>query len=395
MAVLTYPTALATVQDALLDVIALALGVRLTVATTAALAAIPSRGASSQQALRDKRIAYVTAEGTCWRYSAWSTAAPSATCVKPDDAGAGKGRWLETDSAIVNADGDAISTVSSGYLKRVLLWAGERSEKVWKDRILAQRPAAVVQFTGETKEIHANQRGALCVKLYHFSIWGVSRNLRADLEAEKGSPVADEATADPGVARIMGDLEYYLDGLKGEEMDVDGIDFLSLGAAQPGIEDYDGREFIWTAPLDVRVTVGKEDPDRQTFTTAFLQAENTQLRAQTEFDLDNYVVSGLQIATGAGFSKAPSDGSAIVDGETVMVSGAAEHVFTASRATYRDLNPDGTFTYVESYTDDLEPDVTEDALRVGVTITDFSGVTEDRYIAATSSEIGPDNQILP
>lgn len=396
MGVLQYPTALATVQDALVNVIGLALGARLPFATLATLAAHASRGASGSQSIADKRLAYVTAATKVYRYSVFSTAAhDGSTVIKPNDAGTGPGRWLITSSTVLDGAGVALSSVSAGYLKRIMLWAGERSAKVWKERILGLRPAVVLQFTGETKEIRANQRGGLCEKQYHFSLWGVSQNLRADIEAEKGSPITAEAAADPGVARIMGDLEFYLDGLNGSQLGVDGLDFIMLGAAQPGIEDYDGREFVWTAPLDVRVTIGREDPDRQTLTDAYLQANDVQRHAQVSFDANNYVVSGLQIDVGAGFNKAPANGSAVIAGATVVVAGAPLHAFTASRATWRDLNPNGTFTYVESYTDDREPAVTSGALRVGVTLTDWAGVTEDRYIAATSIAVGPNNQILP
>lgn len=395
MGVLQYPTALATVQDAIVSTITLALGVRETAADLTALAAIPSRSGGTI-AILDRKLCYVTGPATVYRFSQYSTAAPDGTnTIAPNDASGASGRWLLMSSTILDATGTALSSVPSGYLRRVMVWAGERSDKIWKVRILGQRPAVILQFTGETKTIRANQRGALTEKTYHFSLWGVSQNLRPDIEGEKGSPIAAESAADPGVARIMGDLEYLLDGLRGVDMGIDGLDFLQFGANQTGIEDYDGREFVWTAPLDVRVTIGKEDPARAELTSLYVQPYNVQLHSQSTFDSLNYVQGGLAIAIGAGFSKAPSDGSAVIAGAVVTVTSAAAHSFTANRATWRDLNANGSWTYTETYTDGTPPTLAAGALRVAVTFTDFAGVVDDRFIAATAQPAGPNNQILP
>lgn len=399
MGVLSYQTAVATVQDALINVIRLALQRRLTQATLVTLAAIPSRGSGGTgNAILDGTHCYVTAQGKAYRWSQYSTTpGDGLNVIVPSDAAGGPGRWLITSSTILDPNGVALSSVPTGYLKRVMLWAGQdRNEEVWKTRVLGQRPCVILAYAGESKEVKANQRGALKLSLFRFVLMAVSQNLRPDLEGEKGSPISTEATTDPGVARIMGDLEYLLDGLRGVDMGVDGLDFLMLEAAQPAIEDYDGREFLWTIDLTARCTVGKEDPPtRQPLSQAFLQAQDTQLHQQPTFDPENYVVSGLVIGTGPGFVAAPTDGSAEIGGVLVTVAGAPPHTFTPSVATWRDLKPDGTFTYPESSSPDFPPAVTTGALRVAVTITDPSGIVEDRPIAATSMPVGPNNQILP
>lgn len=389
MGVLSYKTALATVQDALLLTIRLGLARRIVVADVTALKAVRSA------AVLDGALYFVTATAAVYRFSRSSRAssAPPSVLV-PTDAPAA-GRWLLTSTGILDSTGTALSSSSSGYLRRVMLWSGEQTDKVWRERILGQRPAVVLQYSGETKENQANQRGCLAVKVYHFSVWGVSQNLRPDLEAERGSPVSTEAAADPGVAAIMGDLEYLLDGLTGSDLGVDGVDFLALDAAQPGVEDYNGREYVWTAHLDVRVTAGKEDPVRTALASLRVQAQDVQLRGASAWDADNYVESGLTIAVGGSLTQAPSDGSAVVAGTTVTVSGATAHPFTPSRVTYRDLSAAGVWTYVEAYTEDVEPAVTSGCLRVGVTTTNFSTITEDRILAPSAVDVGPDNQITP
>src|SRR5207248_4386364 len=118
-----------------------------------------------------------------------------------------------------------------------------------------------------------------------------------------------------------------------------------------------------------------------------------QLNDQTAFDKNNYIQSGLTIAVGAGLTQAPANGTAMIASVEVDVNNAPAHAFAPNRATWRDLNPDGTFTYLETFTDDFPPPVTSGALRIGVTYTDFSDVTGDRLLAATASAVGPNNDI--
>lgn len=259
MGVLSYRTGLTTVENALADVITLALGERMTaLANVAALRSLPTRGASGMPSAVERAVRYVTGAG-CYMFRAASTATDNGTTViKPTD-NPNAGRWLLQSSSILAPDGTAISQLASGYLRGVLLYEGERTGKEWDLRILARRPAVVVQYVGEDKEQKSNLRGALAIKRYRFNIWGVSFSARPNAEGAIGSPVAAEAARDPGVKQILGDLEDLLDGLTGAQLGVDGVDFLSFGETSPTIEDLAHREFIWTAPLVVRATVGKED----------------------------------------------------------------------------------------------------------------------------------------
>ena len=117
----------------------------------------------------------------------------------------------------------------------------------------------------------------------------------------------------------------------------------------------------------------------------------------TEIDPDNYRVFGLEIAEGAGFSKAPSDGAVMMGGVGMTVTGLTTHTFTPQRVTYRDLQSDGEFNYLEVYFDEpaFAPAVTNGALRIGLTKTDLTGVTEDRILIVTVADFGPNNQAFP
>lgn len=114
-------------------------------------------------------------------------------------------------------------------------------------------------------------------------------------------------------------------------------------------------------------------------------------------DPDNYLVAGLDVSVGTGFIKAPSDGTVVMGGVTMTITGIAVHAFTAQRTTYRDLKSDGTFAYLEAYFDEeaFAPAVTDGALRIGLTKTDTTGVTEDRILVFHLYDMGPDNQVFP
>ena len=388
MGIMRYNIALKTTQDAILDIIRLALGVRIPVADLTGLVAIPSPG------VRNKAPAFVANAGYVFVYDKDSVLAPDGRNVlTPTDVGSGSGRWIKQTSQILDPTGTPLCQVEFGYVKRVMLWSGEFSDDAWRIRVLNQRPAVILQTGGETKNIESNQRGNFTRKQYHFSVWGASQNLRPDLESETGSPVSADSD-DPGVIAIMGDLEYLLDGLTGEELGVDGFYFMMLDAAQPGIEDYDGREYVWAAPLDARITAGKWNQTATPVNALFAQFQEARLNEQTVADPANYIMSGLGIAIQTGFTAAPADGSAMIGGIEVDITGAPSHTFTPDRATYRDLLPDGSYTYIETYTQDPEPPVTATALRIAVTFTDFAGIIEDRPIAMQLENYGPNNQIV-
>jgi len=276
---LYYPTALATVQDALLDIVALAYRQRLpAVADATELAAVTSIVAGN--AIADRTIRFVTDPGACFIFRKWSTLAASASVIVPNDRGTKPGRWIRTSSPIQNSDGVFLSAQTTGYLKNAALWVGEMGGKDWDQRILANRPAFILKYQGEDKEWVSLPRGRTATKLYKFEIWAVSFIPRPDLEAVTGPKIAAEALLDPGVARIMGDLENLLDGLTGAQLDIYagrsdiglfGLDYCLVGPVTPAVEDYSGREYIWSAPLDVRVTVHRQAPTQPDLTTLTTQ----------------------------------------------------------------------------------------------------------------------------
>lgn len=278
MAILGYRTALVTIENALADVINLALRRRdPAINNVDELRAMVTRGASGSVAIPDRAVRYLTDPGVCYVFRQSSTAADdNDSIIRPTDAGTRPGRWIKATSTIVNPAGDELRTVQTGYVRGVIHYEGERpTGRQWDERILGVRPGVVIQYVGETKDQKSNLRGGLYVKLYHFRIWGVCFNARPNVEAALGSPITAEAAADPGVKTLMGDLEDLLDGMTGAELGIAGVDHLRLGETDPAIEDLTQREFIWIAPLDVRATVGKEDrPPRTEMTTLTGQGQD-------------------------------------------------------------------------------------------------------------------------
>lgn len=387
---LTLATALTNIEQALQRVIRLDLQQRRSaVATIAALRAVPAQGASGPAIKDGDPLRYVTAVGACYDWSAFSSAVDNGTSViRPTDIDAGKpGRWLLTTS-----------TVTSGYLKSVILWNGEFRRKEFESRIYADRPCVAIMWEGSRNAQRSTVAGAIFDYEARFTILCVSANLRDEQQTVYGSAISAEAAADPGAVTILGAVKKTLadeNKRADEKLDLGGsVKQINLG--EEGIEDVDLDERRAIISLDVSVMCSIENADdaateHKDVDAIYAQAHRVVLNEQAEFDDDNYVASGYTFAAGA-LTQTPASGSAVVGGITVS-SAPAQRTFGARTDTYRDLKLDGTFAYHEVANGLDEPDVTTGALRVGVTVTDSTSVIYDRMIAATKAAIGPNNEI--
>lgn len=400
MAGLPYRGATAAVANAVMQAINLAYRERSTVETIAALRAVGTAGASSTSALTPNALRYVTAALTCYRWDETSSAADDgASVVKPDDVDSSNpGRWRKaTTSTLRLVDGTRINQATSGYLRNVVYYNGERSEDEFERRIYGQRPCVVVDFLDRQKIRKSTQQGGAAWATYRFQIDCISFCARPDERGFRGSFVTSESTVDPGAWAMAEDIEQILDGATGDDLGVDAISHCKVGALDVVENDLTGRKAVVSLDLEVYATIGKRDVDASALTGLSVQLETGIVRpAGEDVDADNVIISGLRIFAGSGLSHAPTNGSAKIDGETVTVSGAALHTFTANAVTYRDLATDGTFTYVEAALgDDEEPDVTDGCLRIGRTITDSSSVVSDALLAPTLRSFGDPFTIAP
>lgn len=377
--------ALPTLARALRDTILLGLGVRATVATVALLRARVTTGETGYS-VTDDSLVYVTGAGYTYRWSTTSTAADNGTTViVPDDAEA-NGRWLRTDS-----------TVSEGYLLRVEFYDGTFDEVKIEQRLLGQRPCVVIHWDGSSNEVSSIVPGALYKYRPRFKLWGLSQNMRPRYEAQHGPTVEEEADADPGAQTIIGDLKALL---AGEDLDTEGVDYCEIGDERTVAISLADRQFACELGLTVYATthnpetdrVELDDPRAIDLTTEIAsKGARTTENGEADYlgnaaDRDNYRVNGGEVATGASLTQDIASGSFYVGGAAVAYAGQSK-TFTASRDTYRDLADDGTLTFVERNNGDDEPPVTEDCLRVGMTVTDATSVTGDLFLCVTMDPI--------
>lgn len=382
MADLLITTANTQIEEALQSTILLALGKRITVATNTALKALASA------ALWEDQLVYSTAAGYTFRFNRYSTTADNGTTVlAPTDAPTA-GRWART-----------ASTSSSGYLRDVALYEGEVSEDEIVKQLFGKVPSVLIVWVDDTYAPKSQVPGALYSYTARYEVWGISRNLRREQQAKTGSQIASESTKDPGAYRILGDLRS---ALAGSDLDQDGVDYVEiLSASRVLASKVKDRQFIYKLDVEVRASIHNPESDLVALADprAFdVYRQLADLHGDEEYDADNYIVSGISIATiAAGLTQSIASGSAIVDGDTETYAGQSK-LFTASKDTYRDLKSDGTlrFTAVDNNAD--EPTVADGELRIGVTITDSTDVIEDRILAATletRSEWGNPDRVPP
>ncbi len=391
-------TALSQIEQALHRVIRWhLLKTTATVATPAALRARVTRGASGTSVLTFEAL-FVTSLGLRVEWSATSTATDNGTSVfKPDDVNTAQaGRWLITES-----------TAASGYLLAVNFWDGETSTEQFQSRIFAARPSVAIVWEGATNEPRSTIPGAIYDYQARFSIWCIDENLRPRYEAFFGSEVSSDS-AHPGVIAILGDVKKHLADQNKRTVDPDdstsgpfsfggGVKLIAIGDETMEDADLDGRVMVMSLAVEVFGSVENgddADTEHVTVTSVYVQPNLTSLNQQTEWDADNYVVSGYRFEPQTGLTATPSAGVAVVGGADVASTPAA-HTFTEYTDTYCDLGTEGTITYVEVANNDAAPDTTADALRIGVVTTDSLGITEYVPIAAVSAAFGDPVRVIP
>lgn len=373
-------TARTTIENAIIDTIWFALGRRQAVADLSALRALPSA------ALPLSVLRFVTAVGYAFVWRRYETTADDgATVIQPADVGAGKpGRWVKTTS-----------TAPTGYLARCELFNDSGGDdEVLLQRLFGQVPAIVLTFQGAKHDPMSMQPGALYKYTADFTLAAISISERGDQDAARqGSPVASEAANDPGTSAMIGDAKQIL---AGEDLNIFDLMRVELGDERPISVALAERRAYEELDLVVTATVAKDDADVTPLADPF--AFNAQMRLAdapggTAYDPDNSV-NGGRVPLGDGLTKTIPAFTAVIGGVTVAVP-ATPRTFGPSVATYRDLRADGTYLFLEAAVDAPAPAVSYGALRVGVTVTDSTGVREDALLCSALENFGPVNKIDP
>lgn len=393
LTVLNHRTA---VEERLIDTLRLAFKVRRTAADVAALAALPVATAEGQVLYEDGALCYVTAEDDVWTLSLYSGAAASADVVVPaaPPTNYARVRWLRSTNPLnfgpnYNAP---LRRRQAGYCKAVEIWNGQGGTDEAMAKVLAVRPALWLQWTGDRPQGQsAGYPGAYYKNTLLFQVMVVSQCNRPGPWTMWGSPYGDEAAADPGLDQMIGQIRKVLAGSRlGLGTDVERTE---IGAVEVVHEDNAARLFIAFVSIEVRLYFYIPDEDLIA-TRIDVQPELVDTGGAARFDPLNYIAQGYQVTPGPGLSWTWPAGIAMIDG--VGVSSTPDpRTFGAELDTYRDLNPDGTFTYVEVPIGAPAPPVTADALRVGMTRTSSTDILQDRILCSSAEVFRNAYQVVP
>lgn len=372
---LTARNALSSIERALRAAIRRNLGKPLpAVATIAALRAATTRGASGALTVDDESSRHVTSAGVRYEFNPRSTAADDGDeTIAPTDSPTA-GRWEKTTS-----------TTSTGYLRDVILYDGGYTTEALDAILGGKRPSVVIHFDGADNPTASTIPGALYRYRPRFEVWALSQSMRRAYEGKLEPPISAEAAADPGVHQVVGDLKALL---AGSDLDLDGLDYLQIGAEEMIESGENQRRFTCSLHLTALASYSIEDvPAAEAITSVVSQRQVTNLGADDEHDHDNYRVSGiLAPRTAVGLTHSISAGTAYIDGVLVIYAGEA-HTFGANEDTYRDLADDGTLAFTAVPAGAEAPEAASGTLRIGKTTTDDADIVSDALYASSLADI--------
>lgn len=382
-------------EDLVRDSILFALGKRVaSVASVAALRAFVTRGMTGT-ALDNDSLANVVVSGSvtaAYRWNTESTLADNGTSViKPTDVTA-SGRWLRwTANArfvpVIGGNSYALNEIVDGPILQVIVLDKADNEDDITRLISGQVPSVIIEATNDKPTDYQLNTGSRWNTEYYFKISVITQNLRDRRQATHGWTADDMV----GANKLDGFIKSLLAGTN-LSADETGIRNVQVGGGENWYSGETRRRIIRTREYTFQTT--EELPaapnDAVPLEGIDFQEQLTDLGqnpADPGIDPDNEITLGMTVALGVGLTKTVVAGTAFFDGDEVTYAGES-HTFTASRDTYRDLNPDGTMTFVEALYDYV-PELTADAMRIGMTRTDGSGVISDIVIATTYVPQGP------
>lgn len=382
-----------SVERMLMDILELAFLQRLPAQAT--LATLKARLVAS---VASGELVYVTAEARLYRWIEFSQSPDDGLLViEPTTLPPGqtKGRWHRVASSVTfGPDGNnPLQSRPQGVCKQVLLYRGEETYDDFVEQVYGKNPCMFLTWNGDDPEPKsAGFRGSLYRNVHDFSLFIGSQCLRQSPAATWGSPIPIEAAEDPGINALIGLARYVLAGVAN---DLDGVEFVEIGAARKVHENLDERIFVYSLNVKVRTSFYNPDQDLIPLLVEVQPKWSSDAAEATGFDPLNYVQSGLDLAPGPGgvLSQSVVAGAAVIAG--VPLAPALQAVtFAPSSDTYRDLLPSGAWQFQAVAIKADPPALAPGALRVAVTRTDASSVVIDLWLAAHSINIG-DPYMLP
>lgn len=358
-------------------------------ATPAALRAVPAMH-EGMPVRTDLDMVYVTSLGARFYWWQASTAADDgATVLAPLDAGV-TGRWLIVTSTLL-LKGIPLANLTDGFLREVILHNGDFDEQVLQSRIYGRAPCVAIHIENEVHKAISQIPGALYDYRVRAQIWSVSRNYRDGYEAAIGSPLPDEADADPGVLTVHGRVKQFL---AGSNIGIDSITHTEIMGGNQERSSTAERSFVWSLDIEIRGSVDNPDAPIELDHPSVIYAQRARAGANADgtFDLANAILSGCDVSPGLGMSTTIAGGTAKINGVPVTVSPLV-YTFAASSVTYRDLAPNGTWAFVAVSEGEEAPPVASGSLRVGMTTTDAAGIVTDSFVCSVYELSGDPDQI--
>lgn len=351
-----------------------------------AVADLTALAAAQLTAVVDGGLLYVTAESNLYEWAASSQATPDGVNVVAMAGRTLPGRWLRVVSPLTwgpNANAP-LTQRTAGYCLAVELYEGEGLD-AQLERVFGKAPSMLLQWTGDSPQRRDGRPGRLYWNKLQFVLYIAARNYRSAPAAQVGDDFGSL-----GVMDMVGDARYFLAGLDNLDSDVE---YVETGDANIEAEDMAERVFIMSLGITVKVSLTIPDEDLWNFSSRLQPKITNSAQDSTQgiFDRLNYVAQGYTLAVGPGFTRSYAAGIAMLAGAAIA-STPADANLSASRDTYRDLNPDGTITYSAVANGAAPPAQAAGTLRVARTVTDSSGIVSDDILCSSSFNYGP---VLP
>lgn len=353
----------------------------------------------------DGALCYVTSVGLVYELRMFSGATQNLpTIVQPTTAPTGHAgaRWIQSTSQVNEGPNHnaPLRSKQTGYCRVVDLFRGQGATDEAMLALLETKPSMLlVRSPSPPQPASSGYPGSYYEFTHLYDVWCASQN-------DRGAPYSvwdDPVTADPGVNTMIGQVEHLFAGLQGSvpqeprgNLGLKGLLWCEIGTSTDLADDQFQHIFLTSTQIKVYCRFPSRDEDLVTLPPATFNVEDrlAMTGASPGFDVNNYVRQGYMFPPQGPLTVTYPASVAVVAGAPIM-STPASHTFGAAVLTYRDLNPDGTFTYLATVFGVPPPPVTTGALRVGVTTTDGSSIVNDRILCSTSLAFRAPAQIVP
>lgn len=391
-------TAATLIERALARFLAMAYQVRL---------AHPGGGASTLDvaALRQLRrkpiypfdLRFVESVGKTYRFDEYETLPDDGAAIIAPFDGAGAGRWVREGAspeqrtsrhagirdAAIRLDRWALRR--TGFARTVRIWSGEYDDEAIAE-LFAKKPAFVVLPAGSSRDPRSLVPGAYYLETYRFKVWCISESLRRGPAGLLGSAYAIDG-GDPGLNYLVGAAKR---ALAGSTLGLLGVNRVEILDEDIVAHDLANRVFCNAIDLAVTATLHLADDDIVPLTAVTTTTQLADPGDEPQVDLANYVADGCYPDRSGALLTTIRGGAAYIGGKLVVAQPQTLTLFAFSE-TYRDLLPSGAFVVQSVAIGSLPPAVPAGALRVGVTTTDGTSITSDRFICSTLlTLVGPD-----